>query len=111
MIALAMNDLNKSFIRMEMYKVRYGAKHIDNIAENFVNFANKNGFDPISLAIAWTLHHPAISAPIIGGRSAEQLKASLNAVDIEMSNELREKISNLSNAPETATDRSEETTS
>jgi len=96
---------------MEMYKVRYGAKHIDNIAEKFVNFANKYGFDPISLAIAWTLHHPAISAPIIGGRSAEQLKASLNAVDIEMSIELREKISNLSNAPETATDRSEETTS
>lgn len=93
---------------MKMYKVRYGAKHIDEVSEAFTTFAKENGFDPISLAIAWAESHSAITAPIIGGRSAEQLKPSLDAIDIEMSSELREQISNLSNAPETATDRSEE---
>ena len=96
---------------MEMYKIRYGAQHIDQISENFVNFANQNGFDPISLAVAWVESHAAITAPIIGGRSAEQLIPSLNAVDIEITPELRNEIASLSNAPETATDRSEEVAS
>lgn len=96
---------------MEMYKIRYGAKHIDQISENFVTFANKNGFDPICLAVAWVESHSAITAPIIGGRSAEQLIPSLNAIDIKITPEFRNEISSLSNAPETATDRSEEVAS
>ena len=96
---------------MEMYKIRYGAKHIDTVSEDFVTFAKENGFAPISLALSWVESRPALTAPIIGARSAEQLKPSLNAIDIEMTEALREQISKLSIAPETATDRSEETAS
>lgn len=93
---------------MAMYKKRYSAERNEQIAAEFVGFARENGFDPISLAVRWVERHSAITAPIIGGRSVEQLMPSLNAVDIDMTDELRSKISALSFAPETATDRSEE---
>jgi aryl-alcohol dehydrogenase-like predicted oxidoreductase len=52
--------------------------------------------------------HPAITAPIIGARNVEQLKASLAAADFELSAEMRDKISKLSTSPANATDRLEE---
>ena len=48
--------------------------------------------------------------PIIGGRNAEQLKPSLGSVNIEMTDELRNRISELSPEPPPATDRNEEKT-
>ncbi|MCC3859797.1 aldo/keto reductase [Pseudemcibacter aquimaris] len=93
---------------MAMYKKRYEATRNEYIAADFVNYARENGLDPISLAIRWAGTNSAITAPIIGGRSAEQLMPSLNSVDIEMTDEMRAEISALSVAPETATDRSEE---
>jgi aryl-alcohol dehydrogenase-like predicted oxidoreductase len=62
------------------------------------------------LALAWVKSHPAITAPIIGGRNAEQLKPSLDSMKIEMTDELRNRISELSPEPPPATDRNEENT-
>jgi aryl-alcohol dehydrogenase-like predicted oxidoreductase len=93
---------------MDMYKKRYSAEHTDGVANDFVTFAKKNGYNPISLAVAWVASHSAITAPIIGGRSAKQLEMSLNAIDINLTTDLRDAISTFSLAPETATDRSEE---
>ncbi len=43
------------------------------------------------VAIAWTLHHPAITAAIVGGRSAEQVKGVLPAGTFRLSeDEVRE---------------------
>ena len=97
--------------QMDMYKRRYSAEHTDAVSGAFVEFAKDNGFNPISLAVAWVESHSGITAPIVGGRTAEQLMPSLNAVDIEMTNDIRDAISALSLAPETATDRSEELSS
>jgi aryl-alcohol dehydrogenase-like predicted oxidoreductase len=37
------------------------------------------------VAIAWTLHNPAITAAIVGGRSAEQVEGVLPAIDFRLS--------------------------
>ena len=37
------------------------------------------------VAIAWTLHHPAVTAAIVGGRSAEQVKGVLPAAEFRLS--------------------------
>ncbi|HRK32412.1 MAG TPA: aldo/keto reductase, partial [Tepidisphaeraceae bacterium] len=37
--------------------------------------------------LAWTLHPPAVTAPIIGPRTIEQLTASIRAVDIKLSDD------------------------
>jgi aryl-alcohol dehydrogenase-like predicted oxidoreductase len=49
-----------------------------------------------------------VTAPIIGGRNVDQLKASLDSVKIPMTPALRAEISALSPTPPPANDRLEE---
>jgi aryl-alcohol dehydrogenase-like predicted oxidoreductase len=37
------------------------------------------------VAVAWTLHHPAITAAIVGGRDAKQVEESASALDFRLS--------------------------
>ena len=62
----------------------------------------------MSAAVAWVGAHPAVTAPIIGARSVEQLQASLDSVKIDMTPALRAEIAALSRTPPPATDRLEE---
>lgn len=79
----------------EMYSRRYGSEDMLATAARFVQFATDNGYDPVSLAVAWAGSHPAVTAPILGARNADQLQASLKSVDISMTAELRQAISDL----------------
>ena len=94
----------------KMYAERYSDPEMYKIAENLILLANEQNCSPISLAIAWVASHPAITAPIIGGRNVEQLEPSLKSLDIDMTEELRNLISKLSPEPPLATDRNEENT-
>ena len=91
-----------------MYQTRYGADVHYEVAERFTQFAENHGYNPVSLAVAWVAHHPAVTAPIIGARTLDQLEGSLGALDIDMTEDLRAEISALSPAPPPATDRVEE---
>jgi aryl-alcohol dehydrogenase-like predicted oxidoreductase len=78
------------------------------IADRFTAFAQENGYDPVSLAVAWAASHPAITAPIIGARNLQQLEGSLKSLEVNMTPDLRAEISALSIDPPPATDRTEE---
>ncbi|MCP4537571.1 MAG: aldo/keto reductase [Chloroflexi bacterium] len=95
-------------VENQMYMARYGNPAYYEIAERFVAHAKERGVHPATLAIAWVMAHPAITAPIIGARNLEQLEASLAAFDVEMTPEWRAEISALSIEPAPATDRTEE---
>ncbi|HIC88336.1 MAG TPA: aldo/keto reductase, partial [Anaerolineae bacterium] len=43
---------------------------------------------PADVALAWLLHNPAVTAPIIGPRTLEQLEGSLRALEIELSDDV-----------------------
>jgi len=45
----------------------------------------RHGVEPGVVAIAWTLHNPAITAAIVGGRSAEQVDGVLPAATFRLS--------------------------
>jgi aryl-alcohol dehydrogenase-like predicted oxidoreductase len=45
------------------------------------------GVEPGVVAVAWTLHHPAITAAIVGGRSGEQVKGLAPALQFQLSDE------------------------
>jgi aryl-alcohol dehydrogenase-like predicted oxidoreductase len=92
----------------KMYEARYGDPWMFEVAEKYTAFCRQKGLHPVSTAIAWVGAHPAVTAPIIGARSVEQLKDSLAAVDVKMTPELRAEIADLSRTPPPATDRSEE---
>jgi len=91
-----------------VYKSRYGDPAYYEIAERFTEHAREHSLHPATLAVAWVMSHPAITAPIIGARNVEQLEASLAALNVPMTLEWRAKISALSIEPPPATDRSEE---
>ena len=42
------------------------------------------GEKPADVALAWLLHNPVVTAPIIGPRTMEQLDGSLRALEIEL---------------------------
>jgi len=44
-----------------------------------------HGVTPGVVAVAWTLHHPAITAAIVGGRSASQVEGLAPALDFRLS--------------------------
>lgn len=90
------------------YNKRYGEDWVFDVAENFTEFAKKQGVHPVSLAIAWAAANPDITCPIIGGRHLEQLQPSLDSVNVAMPADLRNEISSLSRTPALATDRLEE---
>ncbi len=94
----------------KIYQVRYGEDWMLETADKLAAAAAGLGVHPASLAIAWVGGHPAVTAPIIGARDVEQLKAALAAADIAMTPELRAEISSFSPEPPPATDRSEERT-
>jgi len=95
-------------VQNKMYNKRYGEGMYYETAENFTTHAQEKGIHPATLAVAWVMAHPAITAPIIGARNVEQLEASLAALNVKMTPEWWKEIAALSYEPPLATDRSEE---
>lgn len=95
----------------KMYATRYGDASYSDVAARFCSLARREGVNPATLAVAWVAAHPAVTAPLLGARSLEQLQPSLNAATYEVRPELYDEIAALSPAPPLATDRSEELSS
>jgi aryl-alcohol dehydrogenase-like predicted oxidoreductase len=58
-------------------------KHRDAI-EQYEGFCEELGEEPADIGIAWLLHQPAVTAPIVGPRTMEQLEGALHALDITL---------------------------
>jgi aryl-alcohol dehydrogenase-like predicted oxidoreductase len=94
----------------KIYQVRYCEAWMWETADRLTALAKERGYHPASLAVAWVGSHPAVTAPIIGARNVEQLRAVLAGTEIAMTPELRAELSALTPEPAPATDRSEERT-
>lgn len=97
-------------IDQDNYALRYGQSNYYETAEKFSQYALAHDYDPVSLAIAWVSSNENIIAPIIGARNLEQLEPTLASLEISLNKEQRNEISNLSRAPELATDHDERET-
>jgi aryl-alcohol dehydrogenase-like predicted oxidoreductase len=95
-------------IENPMHRTRYSDPAYLDVAERFVAHAQAHGLHPASLAVAWVMAHPAITAPIIGARNLAQLEGSLAALDVALTPAWRAELSALSPEPPPATDRTEE---
>ncbi|MDJ0320709.1 aldo/keto reductase [Pseudarthrobacter sp. PS3-L1] len=58
-------------------------KHEDAI-RHYEKFADDLGHAPGDIALAWLLHQPGVTAPIVGPRTQEQLDAALRALDVTL---------------------------
>jgi aryl-alcohol dehydrogenase-like predicted oxidoreductase len=50
--------------------------------ETFEDFAEERGLEPGDVALAWLLHQPAVTAPIVGPRTMEQLDSAERALGV-----------------------------
>ena len=60
--------------------------------EQLAQLADEAGITLIQLAIAFVLNHPAITAPIIGPRTMEQLESQLAAADVVLDEAVLDRI-------------------
>ena len=56
--------------------------------EAYEALCREMGEKPADVALAWLLHNPVVTAPIIGPRTLEQLTGSLRAPEIKLSDEV-----------------------
>jgi aryl-alcohol dehydrogenase-like predicted oxidoreductase len=52
--------------------------------QSFVQLCETLGEEPANVALAWLLHNPVVTAPIIGPRTMEQLDGALRALEIRI---------------------------
>ena len=57
--------------------------HRDQI-QQYEDLADELGHQPGDVGLAWLLAQPAVTAPIIGPRTQEQLDAALRALDVSL---------------------------
>lgn len=53
------------------------------------------GETPADVALAWLLHNPIVSAPIIGPRTMEQFNGSLHTLEIKLSSEVMARLNTI----------------
>ncbi len=60
--------------------------------EKWEGLCGELGEKPADVALAWLLHNPVVTAPIIGPRTMEQLDGSLRAMEITLGDETSKKL-------------------
>ncbi|MCZ9882089.1 aldo/keto reductase [Arthrobacter sp. B2a2-09] len=58
-------------------------KHEEQIRQ-YEDLADDLGHEPGDVGLAWLLHQPAVTAPIVGPRTQEQLDAAIRALDVTL---------------------------
>jgi aryl-alcohol dehydrogenase-like predicted oxidoreductase len=61
-------------------------------ADALAKLAEEAGITLIEMALAFVMRHPAVTAPIIGPRTMEQLESQLTAADVTLSDEVLDRI-------------------
>jgi len=75
-----------------MYQERYFHEREFDAVDAFQQLAKEAGLKPATLAIAWVMRQPAVTAPIIGASRAEQLDDTLAAAGVKLGDDLAGKL-------------------
>jgi aryl-alcohol dehydrogenase (NADP+) len=77
------------------YQERYWHEREFGTVEQLGELAAQAGLDLVTMAVAWVLANPVITAPIIGASNPGQLDASLAAVDVKLDDDLMVRLDKL----------------
>ena len=67
--------------------------------EGFERLCRELGEQPADVALAWLLHQPAVTSPIIGPRTLEQLNTSMRVLSLILSKETLKRLDDLFPGP------------
>jgi len=70
------------------YQDRYWHDNVFDTVDQLVKIADEAGMPLPTLAVAWTLAHPAITSPIVGASRPDQLDATCAALDTRLDDDL-----------------------
>ena len=87
-------DGSRMTLRSEPYQVFLNDRTFSGL-EALSTYAAERGTDMASLALAWVMSHPLVTAPILGPRRPAQLEPAKNALQIKLSPTDREEIAKL----------------
>ncbi len=73
-------------------------KHKDRL-DRFDAFCKERGEKPADVALAWVLANPAVTAPIVGPRTEEQLVGALRALEIKLDDAAMKKLDEIFPGP------------
>lgn len=76
----------------EQAKKRFSDEQSDTIINRVVDLAEGRGVSPAQIALAWLLHQPAVSAPIIGATKMKHLEDALAALEVTLSEDELEQL-------------------
>ncbi|ALB42222.1 MULTISPECIES: aldo/keto reductase [unclassified Anabaena] len=79
----------------ERYQERYWHDREFNTVEELRTVADLAGLSLTTLALAWVLANPIITAPIIGASRPEQLFDSLKALEVTLDDNLKQKLDDI----------------
>jgi aryl-alcohol dehydrogenase-like predicted oxidoreductase len=77
------------------YQDRYWHDREFDTVDALLQLADKAGVGLVTLAVAWVLANPAITAPIIGASRPDQLEASLAAAELDLDDDLKRQLDEL----------------
>ena len=78
-----------------MYQDRYWHEREFGTVKQLGELAGQAGLSLVTMAVAWVLANPVITAPIIGASNPGQLDASLAAVDVKLDDDLKTRLDDL----------------
>jgi aryl-alcohol dehydrogenase (NADP+) len=79
----------------QMYQSRYWHDREFDTVEALRPLAEQAGVSLVTLAVAWVMGHPAVTAPIVGASRPEQLEDSLAAAGFVLESELKDRMDEL----------------
>ncbi len=86
--AMPANDWRRKNIEFSEPRLSRNLQLVEVLRE----IGNGHGVSPGVVAVAWTLHHPAITAAIVGGRSGKQVEEMAPALSFRLSDDEYERI-------------------
>lgn len=81
--AMPADDWRRKGVEFNEPRLRRNLRLVELLRE----IGSAHGVEPGVVAVAWTLHHPAITAAIVGGRSGQQVRELAPALRIRLSDE------------------------
>jgi aryl-alcohol dehydrogenase-like predicted oxidoreductase len=78
-----LEEINKNRAKLEQYEA----------------LCKELGEPPAAVALAWHLHNPIVTAPIIGPRTIEQLESALRATEITLAEETLKRLDEIFPGP------------
>jgi aryl-alcohol dehydrogenase-like predicted oxidoreductase len=82
----------------QTYQDRYWHDNVFDTVDELVKIASDAGIPLPTLAVAWTLRHPAITAPIVGASRPEQLDATIAGADTKLDQDLVDRLNEVTAA-------------